>query len=152
MSDETRPGSGVPAAVPPDAGNAAPGPGTAAAAAVDVAIAIESTVSRVLVAGTYLAMGLVLVGVLGTLAAGIDPFATGFPPFDLRAIPAEMLAGEPEGFLWAGLVTVLVLPIGRVIVSGIGFLAAHDRRLALVSLAVLLVVSASVLAAIGLEG
>jgi hypothetical protein len=47
---------------------------------------------------------------------------------------------------------VVALPLGRVLVSGAGFLAAGDRRLALVSLLVLAVIAVSVLAALGLEG
>jgi uncharacterized membrane protein len=94
----------------------------------------------------------VLVGVVMLLASGADPLALATPPFDLRQIPADIAAGKPEGFLWLGLVAVLALPLGRVIVAGLGFLAARDTRLALVSLAVLLVVTASVLAALGLEG
>ena len=87
------------------------------------------------------------------LAAGIDPLAHGaVPPFELSTIPAEIAAGNPLGFLWLGLVAVLALPLGRVIVAGVGFFAAHDVRLALVSLAVLLVVLGSIVAAIRLEG
>jgi uncharacterized membrane protein len=125
----------------------------AAGSNADVARRLESTISRLLVAGIYLAMGLVLVGVLLMLAAGIDPLAHGgVPPFELATIPAEIAAGNPLGFLWLGLVAVLALPLGRVTVAGVGFLAAHDTRLALVSLAVLLVVLGSIVAAIGLEG
>jgi uncharacterized membrane protein len=121
-------------------------------ASADVAWRLESTISRLLVAGTYLAMALILAGVLLMLAAGIDPLAHGaVPPFDLASIPAEVAAGNPLGFLWLGLVAVLALPLGRVIVAGLGFLAARDLRLALVSLAVLLVVLASIVAAVGLE-
>jgi uncharacterized membrane protein len=119
----------------------------------DVAWRLETTISRLLVAGTYLAMTLILVGVLLMLAAGIDPLAHGAPPpFELSAIPSEVAAGDPLGFLWLGLVAVLALPLGRVIVAGVGFLAARDMRLALVSLAVLLVVVGSIVAAISLEG
>jgi uncharacterized membrane protein len=125
----------------------------AGAATADVARRLESTISRLLVAGTYLAMALILVGVLLMLAAGIDPLAHGgVPPFDLASIPAEIAAGDPLGFLWLGLVAVLALPLGRVLVAGVGFLAARDLRLALVSLAVLLVVVGSIVAAIRLEG
>jgi uncharacterized membrane protein len=125
----------------------------AAGTSADAARRLESTISRLLVAGTYLAMGLVLVGVLLMLAAGIDPLAHGgVPPFELSTIPAEIAAGNPLGFLWLGLVAVLALPLGRVTVAGVGFLAAHDVRLALVSLAVLLVVLGSIAAAISLEG
>lgn len=119
----------------------------------DAALAIESTIARLLVVGTYVAIALVLVGVAGMLLTGVDPLAHGMPPgFDLARIPADILALRPEGFLWAGLVTVMALPLGRVTVAGIGFLQAGDRRLALVSLGVLLVVLGSVLAALGLEG
>lgn len=136
--------------VPPAGVPAAP---SQAEAAADVAFRLEARISRVLVAGTYLAIGLVLVGVLGMLAAGIDPLNHPAPPtFDLAAIPSDIANLRPEGFLWLGLITVLALPLGRVIVSGLGFLAARNTRLALVSLAVLLVVTASIVAAIGLEG
>jgi uncharacterized membrane protein len=118
----------------------------------DAAYRLESRISRLLVAGTYLAIGLVLVGVVGMLASGVDPLALATPPFDLRQIPADIAAGNPEGFLWLGLVAVLALPLGRVIVAGVGFLAARDIRLALVSLAVLLVVTGSIIVAVGLEG
>jgi uncharacterized membrane protein len=114
---------------------------------------IESRIARVLIIGTYVAVALVLVGVVAMLAAGIDPLAHGrSPSFDLLRIPADLVAGRPEGFLWAGLAVVLALPLGRVVVSGIGFLAAGDRRLALISLAVLLVVCGSVVVAIRIEG
>ena len=120
---------------------------------VDAAPGIETVVARLLTVGTYLAIGLVLVGVVGMLRDGIAPLDhVAFPPFDLRQIPAEMLALEPAGFLWAGIVLVMCLPIGRVIVAGIGFLRVGDRRLALVSAGVVLVVFASIAAAIGLGG
>lgn len=119
----------------------------------DAALSIEAAIGRLLIGGTYVAIGLVLVGVAGMLLTGVDPLVHGTPPgFDLGRIPADVVALRPEGFLWAGLVTVLALPIGRVVVSGVGFLAAHDRRLALVSLAVLLVVLLSIVTALGLEG
>jgi len=129
--------------------SAAPGPSSAPGA--DVAYRIESTISRLLVVGTYLAMSLVIVGVALMLASGVDPLGPTVPPFDLAAIPSQIASGNPLGFLWLGLVTVLALPLGRVIVAGVGFLAARDVRLALVSLAVLLVVLGSIAAAIRLE-
>lgn len=119
----------------------------------DAAYAIESLIARLLAIGTYIAIGLVLIGVLGMLVTGTDPLALSVPPaFDLFSIPGAVAAGRPDGFLWAGLVAVMGLPLGRVIVAGVGFLAARDRRLALVSLAVLLVVLTSIVSAIVLEG
>ena len=112
---------------------------------------LEAVIARLLVVGLWLAMGLVLVGVVLMLASGTDPLDHGaIPPFDLAQIPSEMLALQPAGFLWAGIVLVIALPIGRVVVAGVGFLAVHDRRMALISVLVLLVVLASVVAAIGL--
>jgi uncharacterized membrane protein len=120
---------------------------------VDAAYALEALVARLLVAGTWLAMALVLAGVVLMLVGGVDPLAHGaIPGFDAARIPADILALRPEGFLWAGIVLIIGLPIGRVVVAGVGFLAAGDRRLALVSLLVFLVVLVSILAALGLEG
>lgn len=114
--------------------------------------ALEAMIGRVLVAGTWTAMGLVLVGVVLMLMTGVDPLDHGgVPPFDLASIPADLLALQPAGFLWAGIVLIVLLPVGRVIVAGLGFVAARDGRLALVSLLVLLVVIASIAAALGLE-
>ena len=122
--------------------------GTAASAAE----ALEAAIGRLLVVGTWAAMGLVLVGVVLMFATGVDPLAHGaIPPFHLAQVPADLLALRPEGFLWAGIVLVILLPIGRVVVAGLAFVAARDWRLALVSFAVLLVVLVSIAAAIGLE-
>ncbi len=119
----------------------------------DAAFALETAVGRLLVVGTWLAMVLVLAGVVLMLLTGVDPLAHGaIPGFDAARIPADILALRPEGFLWAGIVLIIGLPIGRVFVAGVGFLAAGDRRLGLVSLLVLLVVLVSVIAALGLEG
>lgn len=127
-------------------GDVAPRPG------VDAAPGIETAIARLLTAGTGLAIGLVLLGVAGMLLTGVDPLSHDAPPaFDPGRIPGDLLALRPEGFLWVGLVVVMALPIGRVMVAGIGFLRVGERRLAAVSLAVLLVVLGSILAALGLE-
>ena len=119
----------------------------------DAALAIEAAIARLLLVGTYLAIGLVLVGVVGMLLSGVDPMAHGTPPaFDLGRLPGDLVALRPEGFLWAGLVTVLGLPVGRVVVAGIGFLSARDRSLVLVSVGVVMIVIASVIAALILGG
>ncbi len=111
--------------------------------------AIELVVARMLVGGTYLAIGLILVGVLGMLASGIDPMA--HPPamtFDLAALPGDLVSLRPAGFIWAGIVVVMALPIGRVVVAGAGFFAAGERRLALISVLVVVVVALSIVAAL----
>ena len=130
----------------PDARRATPAPR-------DAALAIEAVIARLLLVGMYVAIGLVLVGVVGMLLSGVDPLAHGTPPaFDLGRLPADLLALRPEGFLWAGLVTVLGLPVGRVVVAGVGFLSARDRPLVLVSVGVVMIVIVSVVAALILGG
>ena len=126
-------------------------PAAGGTATTTAAEALEAAIGRLLVVGTWTAMGLVLVGVVLMFAAGIDPMAGGIPPFHLAEIPAELVALQPEGFLWAGIVLVILLPIGRVVVAGLAFVAERDWRLALVSFLVLLVVLVSIAAAIGLE-
>lgn len=119
----------------------------------DEALQLETTIARLLVIGTYAAIALVLAGVVGMLLGGVDPLTHSAPPgFDPGRLPADLLALRPEGFLWAGLIVVLALPVGRVAVAGLGFLAARDRAMVLVSLAVLLVVLASIVSAQVLEG
>lgn len=122
-------------------------------AMAETAARLETIAARLLTYGTRIALGLIFIGVVGILIKGIDPFTPGaFPPYSLTAIPGQIAALQPDGFIWAGLTVLVALPLGRVIVSGAGFLAAHDRRLALVSALVLLVIAASVVAALGLEG
>jgi uncharacterized membrane protein len=131
--------------------SAQPSPRLLAMAAT--AARLETIAARLLTWGTRIALGLILLGVVGMAVTGVQPLSGGtFPPYSLAAIPGQIAALEPEGFIWAGLTLLVALPLGRVTVSGAGFLAAHDRRLALVSVLVLLVIAASITAALGLEG
>ncbi len=117
----------------------------------DAAVALEAVIGRLLVIGTWLAMLLVLAGVALMLVNGVDPLTHGaMPSFSPAQVWTDLVALRPEGFLWSGIVLVLALPVGRVAVAGLGFVAARDGRLALVSLLVLLVVLTSVVAAVGL--
>ncbi len=114
---------------------------------------LETIAARLLTWGTRAALLLVLLGVVDMALSGVYPLgAASFPSYSLAAIPGQIAALRPEGFIWAGLTLLVALPLGRVTVSGAGFLAARDRRLALVSVLVLLVICASVVAALSLEG
>ncbi len=131
-------------------GSTASGPAPSQA---EVAARIETGIARLLTWGTRVALALVFVGVAGMVLTGVDPMARGtVPAFSLGRVPGDILALRPVGFLWAGLTMVVALPLGRVLVSGAGFLAAGDRRLALVSVLVLAVIAVSVIAALGLGG
>lgn len=119
----------------------------------DTAARLETVAARLLTWGTRIALGLILVGVLIMAAGGVDPLADrAFPPYAPLAIPGQLAGLRAEGFIWAGLTLLVALPLGRVVVSGAGFLRAGDRRLALVAVLVLLVITASVVVALGLEG
>jgi len=119
----------------------------------ETAARIETIAARLLTWGTRASLLLILVGVAGMAVSGVQPLAGGaFPPYSLAAIPGQIAALQPDGFIWAGLTLLVALPLGRVIVSGAGFLAAHDRRLALISVLVLLVIGASIVSALRLEG
>jgi uncharacterized membrane protein len=86
------------------------------------------------------------------LASSVNPLTAVAPAsFDIASIPADVVRLRPEGFLWLGIVTIIALPIGRVVFAGISLLAAGERRLALVSMGVLLVVLVSIVAAIELD-
>jgi uncharacterized membrane protein len=114
---------------------------------------VDSLIGRLLTIGTWAAIAVILAGVAAMLLAGIDPLGVATAPgFILASIPADLVALRPEGFLWAGLLLVISLPVARVAVAGLGFFLAGERRLAAVSAAVLLVILFSVLAAVGLEG
>ena len=47
---------------------------------------------------------------------GISPMSGG-PPLDLETLGAQLVALDPAGFLWLGLMAVIAAPIGRVIVA-----------------------------------
>ena len=120
--------------------------------APDTAARLESLIGRLMVWGVYLAMTLIVIGIAIAAVQGIDPLARGGEPaLDPAGIVSAMLALRPEGFLWAGIVLILAIPIGRVVVAGVGFLATGERRFALVSLLVLLVVLVSIVTALGME-
>ena len=125
---------------------------TGAGTGADTARRLESSVARLLTVGTRVAVVFVLVGVATMLARGVDPLTAPILPFSLTAIPGDLVALRPEGFLWSGLLVVMAMPVARVIVSGFGFFVAGDRRLALVSLLVVFVLAASVIAAQALGG
>jgi uncharacterized membrane protein len=125
---------------------------TAGLPASDTAARLEVLIGRLMVWGVYAAMALIVTGIVLAGLAGIDPLAhTLEPALDPVGIVTAMLALQPEGFLWAGIVLILAIPIGRVVVAGVGFLATGERRFALISLMVLLVVLVSIVTALGLE-
>lgn len=130
----------------------APSPGTVppadSAAAPAPAPAVEVQVARLLTLGTRLAIGLLAVGSLLLVAAGISPLAEDWPPLDVAAIPADIAALEPAGFLWLGLLATIATPLLRVGAATLGFAGAGERRMVALGIGVLVVIALAVTAGI----
>jgi uncharacterized membrane protein len=108
----------------------------------------ERRIGRLLIAVTYLAVALLLIGVGLMALAGISPLAGG-PAFDPSTLVADIVALEPAGFLWLGLLAVIATPLSRVIAAAVGFARSGDRMMVAVALAILLVIAVGVVAALG---
>lgn len=106
---------------------------------------LESTLARVLQAGTYVSIGLVAVGVVLLIASGGSPLDPG-PPLDVSRIAADLAAGRPAGFLWLGILGIVATPGLRVAGALVGFSRRGERTMAIVALLILVVVAAGVFA------
>lgn len=106
-------------------------------------LSAERRIGRLLIAMTYVAVALLVVGVGLMVAAGISPLAAG-PPFDPAAIPAQVAAAMPEGFLWLGIMVVIATPIVRVIGAAIAYASAAQWTMVVISVAILLVIALGV--------
>jgi len=105
---------------------------------------LELRIARLLILGTYLGVALLAVGILLMLASGTDPLATPSVPFDPASIPGDALALRATGFLWAGILVLMALPVTRVAIAAAAFARAGDRRMAAIAVAVLVVLAMSV--------
>jgi uncharacterized membrane protein len=108
---------------------------------------LDRFIGRLLIAVTYVAVGLLSVGVVLMLAAGISPLAGG-PPLDPGSILADLGSLAPEAFLWLGILAVIVTPISRVIVAAIGFARLGDRWMVAISLGILAVIALTIASAL----
>jgi uncharacterized membrane protein len=111
---------------------------------------LDRTVARLMTGGTYLSVTLLAVGVVLMVATGASPLDDA-PPFDLGRIPADIAALRPAGFLWLGLLVTLATPLGRVVASLVGYLAGGERRMVVISIAILVVVSVGVVLGVASE-
>ena len=109
--------------------------------------AFERRLGRLLTAVTYVAVGLLGIGVVLLLRAGISPLAGG-PPFDPSELIPDIRALEPAGFLWLGLLAVIATPLSRVVGAAIGFFRRGEPLMAAISVAILAVIGISILAAL----
>ena len=107
----------------------------------------DRVIGRLLIAVTYIAVGLLSVGVLLLLAAGISPLAGG-PQLDPTRILADLGSLSPAAFLWLGILAVIATPISRVVVAAIGFARLGDRWMVGVSLGILAVIALGIVSGI----
>ena len=117
----------------------------------DAARAFERRIGRQLIVATYIAVALLGIGVLLMAIAGISPLDAA-PEFEPGDIVRDILALEPTGFLWLGLVVVIATPISRVIVAAIGYARTGDRLMVAVSIGILAVITVGVVLAVAGEG
>jgi len=110
----------------------------------DPADRIELAIAGILGVTTVVAMVLLLAGVALMLASGVSFDSATFPVFDPARVVGDILALRPEGFLWAGIVVVVLTPVLRVTGELVGFALRRDRTMALVAAAILVVVAVSV--------
>jgi uncharacterized membrane protein len=120
----------------------------AGAAAGGRTIDLDLVVARILNIGTVIAVTIMAVGVVLMAAQGISPLAQPFPPLNVTAIPSQIAALEPAGFLWLGLIAMIATPILRVVLSLAGYIRTGERRMAWISLGTLGVIALSVVIAL----
>ena len=112
---------------------------------------LDLVVARILMIGTYISVVLVAVGVILMLATGISPLDAA-PSLDLSRIVADIVALEPAGYLWLGLLAVIATPSARVVASLVGYADGRDWQMVAVSIGILAVIATSVVLALGLGG
>lgn len=117
------------------------------AAAVARALAAERLIGRLLIAVTYVSVGLLSIGVVLMVADGISP-TSGGPPLDLQSLGAGLVALDPAAFLWLGMLAVVAAPIGRVVVAAVAYARESDWLMLAVSIGILLVIAVGVLSAL----
>jgi uncharacterized membrane protein len=107
------------------------------------AAAAEQRIGRLLIAMTYVAVGLLVVGVVLMIANGISPLSSG-PDLDLATLGIQVQALDPAAFLWLGLMAVVATPIGRVIVAGIAYARGADWLMVAVAIGILVIIAIGV--------
>ena len=107
------------------------------------ALQAERLIGRLLTVVIYLAVALLLVGVVLLIGAGISPLSGG-PGLDLGRLLPDLGALEPAGFLWLGLLAVIAAPLARVAVALVAYARDGDRLMVAVSITILLVVAIAI--------
>jgi uncharacterized membrane protein len=107
------------------------------------AAADERRIGRLLIGMTYMAVGLLVVGVILMVANGISPLSSG-AGFDVATLGRELLDLDPDAFLWLGLLAVVATPIGRVTFAAIAYARQTDWLMVAIALGILAIIAAGV--------
>jgi uncharacterized membrane protein len=114
---------------------------------VDGGREFDRFIGRLLITVTYVAVGLLSVGLVLLLVSGISPLAGG-PPLDPGRLLADIGALAPAAFLWLGILAVIATPLSRVIAAAIGFARLGDRWMVAVAGGILAVIMVGVASAV----
>jgi uncharacterized membrane protein len=107
--------------------------------------ALESRLARVLQAGTYASIALVALGVVLFIDRGGSPLDPG-QPLAIERLLADVVALRAGGFLWLGILGIVLTPGLRVAGALIGFAGRGERTMAIVAFLILVVVAVGVIA------
>ncbi len=103
----------------------------------------ERQIGRLIVRITYLAVALLVFGVVSMVAAGISPLDA-VPALDRAGLIAAIGGLRPEGVLWLGLMAVIATPIIRVIAAAFAYGRGPEWRMLAISIATLAVIAIGV--------
>lgn len=106
---------------------------------------LEATLGRILMAGTYVSIALVTIGLVLLVGGGGSPLDPG-PPLSLATLAGDLVGGGPAAYLWLGILGVVATPGLRVVGALLGFWRRGERGMALVAVLILGVVGLGVLA------
>lgn len=108
------------------------------------AAALDRTVARILQWGIGASIAMLAIGVGLMAVHGVDPLGPPPPPFSLASIPSGLVSLEPTAYLWVGLIIAIATPSIRVVASLVGFARTGQRRMVVISVAILVVIAVSV--------
>jgi uncharacterized membrane protein len=108
---------------------------------------LEVRVGRWLGAATVVAVALLAVGSVALLAAGHSPLDAA-PALDAGRLVTDITTLQPAGLLWLGLIVVVATPVSRVAAALGGYAGRGERAMAAISVGILAVIAAGVIAGI----
>jgi uncharacterized membrane protein len=106
----------------------------------------ERRIGRLLIAITYVAVAVLLVGVALMLVNGISPLDAP-PVMDLDGVVSGISSLEPAAVLLVGIALVIATPIIRVLAAAVTYARSGEIRMLAVSVGILVVILVGVVSA-----